>query len=449
MDPTQPLRDTIISGIKKIIPENSPLARSGEFVLTPEALARMEQEKIANDNAERNEAQNKTQAELAALGLKPSVAQPMPVSMPQTQVSDSDVVSRGGVAIPGEMQGKELTAQPVAPTNSYKQLIMSGVNAQDAASQKSLDATDQIMKQYEMNQARLQQSRFDAENELNKKISEIDQKQKDFTWDNRSLWEKSSTGQKVMIAITGFLSSLSPQGAKTFQDTVSNTMARDLAQQKERYNLLKEQKKDYQSLYGDLVKRFGDEDMASLQLTNMQLNAVSNRLKVLSEMSQSKIVAAKSLQGIDLVNSEIAKNQSAMLEKLTEIKNIGGGGYSSIKDDASRRKLVEQKDATNVATSAIDELITLGKSSRIPLSKASSQYEILVEKLSNEIAKANAGGKPSDVDVANAKKMVPSVYSPYFKDSMLSLKKRLNEDLKIKERNLGVTKPGDDIGRLE
>ena len=449
MDPTQPLRDTIISGIKKIIPENSPLARSGEFVLTPEALARMEQEKIANDNAERNEAQNKTQAELAALGLKPSVAQPMPVSMPQTQVSDSDVVSRGGVAIPGEMQGKELATQPVAPTNSYKQLIMSGVNAQDAASQKSLDATDQIMKQYEMNQARLQQSRFDAENELNKKISEIDQKQKDFTWDNRSLWEKSSTGQKVMIAITGFLSSLSPQGAKTFQDTVSNTMARDLAQQKERYNLLKEQKKDYQSLYGDLVKRFGDEDMASLQLTNMQLNAVSNRLKVLSEMSQSKIVAAKSLQGIDLVNSEIAKNQSAMLEKLTEIKNIGGGGYSSIKDDASRRKLVEQKDATNVATSAIDELITLGKSSRIPLSKASSQYEILVEKLSNEIAKANAGGKPSDVDVANAKKMVPSVYSPYFKDSMLSLKKRLNEDLKIKERNLGVTKPGDDIGRLE
>jgi hypothetical protein len=305
------------------------------------------------------------------------------------------------------------------------------------------------MKQYEVNQARLQQSRFDAENELNKKISEIDQKQKDFTWDNRSLWEKSSTGQKVMIAITGFLSSLSQQGAKTFQDTVSNTMARDLAQQKERYNLLKEQKKDYQSLYGDLVKRFGDEDMASLQLTNMQLNAVSNRLKVLSEMSQSKIVAAKSLQGIDLVNSEIAKNQSVMLEKLTEIKNIGGGGYSSIKDDASRRKLVEQKDATNVATSAIDELITLGKSSRTPLSKASSQYEILVEKLSNEIAKANAGGKPSDVDVANAKKMVPSVYSPYFKDSMLSLKKRLNEDLEIKERNLGVTKPGDDIGRLE
>jgi hypothetical protein len=284
---------------------------------------------------------------------------------------------------------------------------------------------------------------------LKKKISEIDQKQKDFTWDNRSLWEKSSTGQKVMIAITGFLSSLSQQGAKTFQDTVSNTMERDLAQQKERYNLLKDQKKDYQSLYGDLVKRFGDEDMASLQLTNMQLNAVSNRLKVLSEMSQSKIVAAKSLQGMDLVNSEIAKNQSAMLEKLTEIKNIGGGGYSSIKDDASRRKLVEQKDATNVATSAIDELITLGKSSRTPLSKASSQYEILVEKLSNEIAKANAGGKPSDVDVANAKKMVPSVYSPYFKDSMLSLKKRLNEDLKIKERNLGVTKPGDDIGRVK
>ena len=46
MDPTQPLRDTIISGIKKIIPENSPLAMSGDFVLTPEALARMNKKKL-------------------------------------------------------------------------------------------------------------------------------------------------------------------------------------------------------------------------------------------------------------------------------------------------------------------------------------------------------------------------------------------------------------------
>lgn len=444
------------SGIlRQPLSDEELLKFSNQAIGQQQNIAAIDAQKEAQKLAE-IEAKNKTQAELAALGLKPSVAQPMPVSMPQTQVSDSDVVSRGGVAIPGEMQGKELATQPVAPTNSYKQLIMSGVNAQDAASQRSLDATDQIMKQYEMNQARLQQSRFDAENELNKKISEIDQKQKDFTWDNRSLWEKSSTGQKVMIAITGFLSSLSAQGAKTFQDTVSNTMARDLAQQKERYNLLKEQKKDYQSLYGDLVKRFGDEDMASLQLTNMQLNAVSNRLKVLSEMSQSKIVAAKSLQGIDLVNSEIAKNQATMVNLATAKKsNVIPGYENTITDKTAKEKFSQTLAGKKTLDATLGDLETLvkGTGEAIPFTAKNVRAKQLVQDAQLQMKEIKKLGVLSGDD---AKRLEDYISKPsIFKSDALMLEQirgmrdLANKALKAQETTYGLVPTGSNIGRVK
>jgi hypothetical protein len=471
MEPTQPINmspDQLRRQAELIAASQTPSGilrqpLSDEQLLQFSNQAIGQQQNIAAINAQKEaqklaeiEAQNKTQAELTALGLKPPVAQPMPVSMPQTQVSDSDVVSRGGVVIPGEMQGKELATQPVAPTNSYQNLIMSGVNAQDAASQRSLDATDQIMKQYEMNQARLQQSRFDAENELKKKIGEIDQKQKDFTWDNRSLWEKSSTGQKVMIAITGFLSSLSPQGAKTFQDTVSNTMARDLDQQKERYNLLKEQKKDYQSLYGDLVKKFGDEDMASLQLTNMQLNAVSNRLKVLSEMSQSKIVAAKSLQGIDLVNSEIAKNQATMVNLAAAKKSDVIPGYeNTITDKTAKEKFSQTLAGKKTLDATLADLETLvkGTGEAIPFTTKNVRAKQLVQDAQLQMKEIKKLGVLSGDD---AKRLEDYISKPsLFKSDAIMLEQikgmrdLANKALKAQETTYGLVPSGSNIGRVK
>jgi hypothetical protein len=132
MEPTQPINmgpDQLRRQSELIAASQTPSGilrqpLSDEQLLQFSNQAIGQQQNIAAINAQKEaqklaeiEAQNKTQAELAALGLKPPVAQSMPVSMPQTQVSDSDVVSRGGVVIPGEMQGKELATQPVAPTN--------------------------------------------------------------------------------------------------------------------------------------------------------------------------------------------------------------------------------------------------------------------------------------------------------------------------------------------
>ena len=444
------------SGIlRQPLSDDELLKFSKQAIGQQENIAAIEAQKEAQKLAE-IEAKNKTQSELAALGLKPPVAQAMPASMPATQVSDADVVSRGGVAIPGEMQTNQLVTQTASPTGSYQNLIKSGISAQDTASQRSLDATDQIMKQYEINQARLQKSRIDSENEMKAKIAEIDQKQKDFTWDNRSLWEKSSTGQKVMLAITGFLSSLSPQGAKTFQDTVSNTMARDLAQQKERYALLKEQKKEYQSLYGDLVKRFGDEDMASLQLTNMQLNAVSNRLKVLSDNAQSKIVAAKALQGIDLVNSEIVKNQATMVNLATAQKaNVIPGYENTITDKTAKEKFSQTLAGKKTLDATLGDLEALvkGTGEAIPFTTKNVRAKQLVQDAQLQMKEIKKLGVLSGDDSKRLDDYIsqPSLFKSdaIMIEQIKGMRDLANKALKAQEESYGLVPVGSNIGRLE
>lgn len=471
MEPTQPINmgpDQLRRQAELIAASQTPsgilrqplsdeqlLQFSKQAIGQQENIAAIEAQKEAQKLAE-IEAKNKTQSELAALGLKPSVAQAMPASMPSPKISDEDVVSRGGVAVPSEMQTNQLTTQPVAPTGSYQNLIKSGISAQDAATQKSLDATDQIMKQYEINQARLQKARIDAENEMKAKIAEIDQKQKDFTWDNRSLWEKSSTGQKVMLAITGFLSSGSAQGAKSFQETVSNTMARDLAQQKERYALLKEQKKEYQSLYGDLVKRFGDEDIASLQLTNMQLNAVSNRLKVLSDVAQSKIMAAKTLQGIDLVNSEIVKNQATMVNLATAQRaNVIPGYENTITDKTAKEKFSQTLAGKKTLDATLNELETLvkGTGEAIPFTRKNVRAKQLVQDAQLQMKEIKKLGVLSGDDAKRLEDYIskPSIFKSdaIMLEQVKGMKDLANKALKAQETTYGLVPTGSNIGRLE
>ena len=112
-DPTQPLRDSIAAGLKSIIPSNSPLAQSGASALTPEALAKMEEEKAA---------------------LEAPITR-QPTSLPQ--VLPSQVVTRQ--AAPSAMA-------PQAPSTSanLEGMVKSGLSQQQTASDQALTATDAL-----------------------------------------------------------------------------------------------------------------------------------------------------------------------------------------------------------------------------------------------------------------------------------------------------------------
>ena len=360
---------------------------------------------------------------------------------PSESVYDQAVHRMTPVSMPIE------DATPAQVQSELAQNIQGALSQKDAAD-KSLYAADAAMSAFEKNQMMRDRDRESALMQVQKKMEDIDKEVKDFKFDNRSIWEKASTGQKVALAISGFLSSLSPQSAKAFQDNISNIMDRDLEQQKLQYAGLKEKGKELQSFYGQLVSRFGDERTADLMIQRIKLENIKDKAKMMADNAQSKIVAANAMKAIELTDAQIAKYNAEIFKLTAEAqpKVIGNKFVGKIKDESQQREFTTKRIATNTAIDSIDELKNMASGARLPFSKESSKFTALKEKLAAEIAKANAGGKPSDVEIENAKAMIPSVYSPNFVPTMEALQKRLNQDLNISAKQYGLKVIGEDIG---
>ena len=334
------------------------------------------------------------------------------------------------------------------PVQSDLQSNIQNALTQRDAADKVLYAGDAAMAEFEKKQALKASQEQNALAQVQKKMDQIDAEVKNFKFDDRSLWDKSSTGQKVVLAVTGFLSSLSPNSAKAFQDNISNIMDKDLEIQKLKYNTMKEKGKELQTFYGQLVNRFGDERTADMVMQKVRLENIQNKARMMAENAQSRVVAANAMKAIELTDAQIAKynTEIMLLAGRTAPQKIGDKFVGRFKDEAQEREFATKRIATGTAESSIDQLVNLASGAKIPFSKESSTFDVLKEKLAAEIAKANAGGKPSDVEIENAKKMIPSVYSPNFASTMQALKKRLGEDLNISAKQYGLNVIGEEIG---
>jgi len=423
-DPTQPLRDSIAAGLKSIIPSNSPLAQSGASALTPEALAKMEEEKAA---------------------LEAPVTR-QPTSLPQ--VLPSQVVTR---------QVAPSAMAPQAPSTSanLEGMVKSGLSQQQTASDQALTATDALMSQFEQESADRAKREEQALAEVRTKIDSIDNDVKNFQWDNRSIWEKSSTGQKIALAIGGFLSSLTPQGAQAFQNSIDTTMKNDLDQQKAKYMSLKEQGKELQSYYGQLVQKFGSEQAADMAMMSAKMGMIQNKLKITADTAQSKLVAANALKGLELTDAQMGKYKAEAMKLAAEQKAQQLPGYTGqVKDPAALRELQTRSAAKASAETQITALEKLlEKGATTPFSGNKKLAEQTREALAADLAKAMFG-RSSDAELEIARDLIPDVTSfmqPKGIDKKLlqNLKSKLNSDVGAYAKAIGLKPVGQEIGRIK
>jgi hypothetical protein len=423
-DPTQPLRDSIAAGIKSLIPSNSPLAQSSESVLTPEALAKMEQEKAA---------------------LEAPVTR-QPTSLPQ--VLPSQIVTR---------QPVQPVSTPQAPstTSNLEGMVKSGLSQQQTASDQALTATDALMSQFEQESADRAKIEEQALAEVRTKIDSIDNDVKNFQWDNKSIWEKSSTGQKIALAIGGFLSSLTPQGAQAFQNSIDTTMKNDLDQQKAKYMSLKEQGKELQSYYGQLVQKFGSEQAADMAMMSAKMGMIQNKLKITADTAQSKLVAANALKGLELTDAQMGKYKAEAMKLAAEQKAQQLPGYTGqVKDPAALRELQTRsaaKASAETQISALEKLLEKGATT--PFSGNKKLAEQTRDALAADLAKAMFG-RSSDAELEIAKNLIPDVTSfmqPKGIDKKLlqNLRSKLNSDVGAYAKAIGLKPVGQEIGRIK
>lgn len=418
-DPTQPLRDKIKQGFNSIIPANSPLAQSGSSAAVPQP-----QDVAIQENPV-------TQATETAL---PEEIVTNPAQQRQVAAVESPTSS---IAAPSSL-------------DLAQNMIQSGVAQGQTASRDAISATDMAMSELEKKESELQARREAAMKDAELKIKQTEEEEKAFKPDNRSVWAKSSSGQKVALLVGGFLSSLSNNSAAAFRDSIDKSIERDNALEQQELERIRSRGQIARTELEKLTQRFGNEEAALLARSNQKLQSIGNRLQILSQSSQSKIVGANAIAGLEQIKSAQLANNAKIMEIMSKNAASKIEGYEGRKlSEKEATAAIEVKTSRDKAKQAISQLTSNLSGAKVPLSEAKATFAKNRDILVFDLAKVLSGGKPSDVELAKAEEIVPSEWSPSAQKELNALNKKIDQDFGIFMKNLGQKPIGSEIGRTK
>lgn len=314
---------------------------------------------------------------------------------------------------------------------------------------KQMLATDDYAKLLEDQYKQTGKTRQEIANK-EQEFLKIQDEVKNFKWDNSSVWDKSSTGQKVALLIGGFLSSLSSESAGAFRKGVEGAIDRDLAIQKAKYDSLKEKGKATESHLGLLTSRLGSEEAGLMALRGQQIQLIQNKLKAVQDNAQSKIVAMNAAKGwemLEVEKGELAlKIQQAMRAQAGDIKNINMGPYKGfVGDEVSARDFRKKYNAVESANQTISELKSLTKGGAYISPEARAQAQSNLAVLVQQSKDILGTGVLSDAEREALMSAIGDPTSTFsLKSSTLakleSFQKRLNSMVQQDAKSLGLYK---------
>lgn len=195
-------------------------------------------------------------------------------------------------AIPQAPQVGEIAAEPVRepaaiperPTKEVEQAGMKAAfqgyeeGAKQVGKQKGImdelqSMTQAFQEKQKANQEALQKAQLKAQ-EIEAESSKI--QPQDF-------WANKSTGSKIAAAIAmgvGAYASAMTGGPNTAKQIIDQSIAQDLALQKEKYQRAKDRGALARSNYADLVNRLGSEEAADLTMMSNAYKMIDTKLKI-------------------------------------------------------------------------------------------------------------------------------------------------------------------------
>lgn len=267
-----------------------------------------------------------------------------------------------------------------------QEMIAPAANPVTDSTQRSIatEPADKLMGELDKAQAGREAKFKTQEDERQKRIDNVLTKldrieqRGPFKFDDRSLWAKSSTGQKVALLIGGFLSSLHETGARSFQEGVKSTIERDLALQNKMFD---EGKAEKNSLIETLNKELGNRESANLAWESMIYKGISDKLAFQRDNAQSQQQKLQADRAYQLAAREydLKRNEAMAKATNTAADNTIPGYSGQIKDDVERRKFSEAVQASQSIKEQIQNLRKItaqtGKSVN-PKAKADAEVAI-------------------------------------------------------------------------
>jgi len=226
-------------------------------------------------------------------------------------------------------------------------------------------------------------------------LTQKDQEIKDFKWDNRSLWDKSTTGQKIALLVGGFLSSYSNQGAAAFRENVQRSIDMDLAQQNKKLDALKDSKKMSETLLGQLRQQLGDNEKANMAWQSLIYQKLGSELDANSAMYKSKLVAENAKLGATETFNKAKLERENLFAKSMEPKKLGAEAQQRL--DNAKMALIGVQQMKQALKSGHNTFSIVGDN---PFTMGRDKY---VEGL----GRMQSGGQIGEKEMETFKRMAP------------------------------------------
>lgn len=160
--------------------------------------------------------------------------------------------------------------------------------------------------------------------------------------DNDRWWNKKSTGQKIAFGLGAVLAGLGSglrreAGTNAGLNLINQEMQMDVMAQKDQMDRSGKKVAGLQNLYGQMMRRFGDEDQAFSAAMAIGTNKAASKLRTLAAArgdEESKIRAEEML-------AKLAEQEQQWLMAVYKPRPMGGGGKSF--NDKLAEKILEKR----------------------------------------------------------------------------------------------------------
>lgn len=391
-DPTQPLRDAIASGARKILPSSSPLAKSLD-----EADKQAEIDKINQEIA----AQQSIRQPASPATPKPQLTFVQPEAAPQTPIANA--VSQGPAQAFDLSAG--LPKDLKAGLDEQRQAYMQESEIYRQQGKEIAKAEAQFNKETEA-ELNAQKQAQELETQV---AADVDERAR-MRLEPKNFFAGKNTWQKVMGGLGLFLSSFSNEGAKRFAEAVDRDIELDLKAQESAIMAKDKAISDKQSLVKQYFDKYKDLRAARLLARADAFGMIKLRAESAASSTKSKAAAGAARQAVGLAEAEMVKaKQAAMVQLLKQqnaqqSKNAGrlvslpGLGIEGMaQSDKEGQELRELGATTTQAAGAINELLSMvGKGASLSLEQR-ARAKVIAAGLRGPLRLPLIGpGSPSD-----------------------------------------------------
>lgn len=339
------------------------------------------------------------------------------------------------------------TGMPGAIANLGKayELQQQGVaqEAQAGAKQAQREAgyLDEAQKQLQRQQDAALVAEHDRKKALDDQMKKIqsaaDEASKTASIDPDRFYKNMSTGTKIGFAVSAFLSAFAGNGGNAAIEMLQKSVDRDIDAQKQDFERAKGKVGLQQSIFGDMMQKFGDERQADAASRLAILNHVELQLKQAAAQYKSPQVQARAVQGMAVIEQQkqglmvqaqqayevqqakqrlsgasAGANPSVDLERIPEKdreRYVNVGGVSGFATSPDRAKAFSQfaQDVTG-AKQNIQELMKIDRS--LPFTEDRARANLLQQALIGQLRTAILG--PGTINDSERKIMTDILANP-------------------------------------